>query len=343
MEHVKQRRIVVVGGSGQVGTVLARHFHSQGDSVAVLSRRSTQAAWRTVQWDGATLGEWVQELNHADVVINLAGRSVNCRYNPAHRCEILESRIKSTRILGAALRQISDPPRLWMNASTATIYRHALDRPMDEFTGDINIVQPNAPPAWNFSIEVATFWEEAFFDSENPGTRKIALRGAMTMSPARGGIFDALLGLVRFGLGGTCGSGKQFVSWIHEADFIGAIEFLIAHEEMTGAVNIASPSPLPNREFMRAIREAWGARFGLPATEWMLEFGAIFLRTETELILKSRRVVPGRLLNAGFSFRFPEWPEAAEDLVKQWRGIAGNYRLGQSGAKSEQKHLQSVR
>jgi uncharacterized protein (TIGR01777 family) len=319
MERVKQRRIVLAGGSGQVGSVLARHFHSLGDSVVVLSRKSVQSPWRTVQWDGATLGQWVQELNNAHVVINLAGRSVNCRYNAAHRREILESRIKSTQILGAAIRQLADPPRLWMNASTATIYRHAFDRPMDEFTGEIDIVQPNAPPSWNFSIEVATRWEEAFFDSENPGTRKIALRSAMTMSPDRGGIFDVLLGLVRLGLGGTCGSGRQFVSWIHETDSVRAIEFLIAHGEMTGTVNISSPNPLPNREFMRAIRDAWRARIGLPATEWMLELGAVLLRTETELVLKSRRVVPCRLLNAGFLFRFPEWPEAAKDLVEQWR------------------------
>jgi hypothetical protein len=166
---------------------------------------------------------------------------------------------------------------------------------------------------------VAKRWEEAFFNSENLGTRKIALRSAMTMSPDRGGIFDVLLGLVRFGLGGTCGSGKQFVSWIHEADFVRAIEFLIAHEEMAGCMNIASPNPLPNREFMQTIRHAWGARIGLPATEWMLEFGAIFLQTEAELILKSRRVIPGRLLKADFSFRFPAWQEAAKDLVEQWR------------------------
>ena len=275
MERVKRRRIVLAGGSGQVGTVLARHFHSQGDSVVVLSRRPTQSAWRTVQWDGGTLSGWVQELDNADVVINLAGRSVNCRYNAANRREIVESRIKSTQILGAAIRQLSDPPRVWMNASTATIYRHSLDRPMDEFTGEIAVLQPNAPSTWNFSIEVATRWEEVFFNSENPGTRKIALRSAMTMSPDRGGIFDVLLGLVRFGFGGTCGSGRQFVSWIHEADFVQAVEFLITHEEMTGCVNLSSPNPLPNREFMRVIRDAWGIGIGLPSTEWMLEFGAI--------------------------------------------------------------------
>jgi len=342
MERMKPRRIVLAGGSGQVGNVLARHFHSQGDSVVVLSRNPAHSPRQTVPWDGVTLGDWVRELDNADIVINLAGRSVNCRYNAAHRQEILESRIKSTQILGAALRQVSDPPRLWMNASTATIYRHTFDRPMDEFTGGIDVVQPNAPAAWNFSIEVATKWEESFFKSENPGTRKIALRSAMVMSPHRGGIFNVLLGLVRFGLGGAAGSGKQFVSWIHETDFVGAIEFLIAHKEMTGCVNLSAPNPLPNRQFMRAIREAWGTGIGLPAAEWMLEFGAIFLRTETELILKSRRVVPGRLLKTGFSFRFPEWPEASRDLVNQWRRTVRKCGPNQDLAISEEKHLQSV-
>jgi len=289
-----------------------------------------------------TLGDWVQELDNADIVINLAGRSVNCRYNATHRQEILESRIKSTQILGAAFRKVSIPPRLWMNASTATIYRHTFDRPMDEFTGEIDVVQPDAPFAWNFSVEVATQWEESFFESENPATRKIALRSAMVMSPHRGGIFDVLLGLVRFRLGGAAGSGKQFVSWIHEADFVNAIEFLIAHEEMMGCVNLSAPNPLPNQKFMQAIREAWGTGIGLPATEWMLEFGAIFLGTETELLLKSRRVVPGHLLNAGFSFRFPEWPEAAKDLVEQWREAPRNVEPRVSLNANSEKDLSSA-
>jgi uncharacterized protein len=206
-----------------------------------------------------------------------------------------------------------------MNASTATIYRHALDRPMEEDTGELGGNEPNAPSSWRFRIDVAKRWEESFFAPSTPKTRKIALRTAMTMSPDRGGIFDVLLRLVRFGLGGASGSGRQFVSWIHQADYVRAINYLIAKEEMAGCVNIAAPGPLPNSEFMGALRDAWGRRMGLPAAQWMLEIGAIFLRTETELILKSCRVVPGRLLGAGFQFRFPDWPSAAQDLVEQWR------------------------
>jgi len=177
----------------------------------------------------------------------------------------------------------------------------------------------NEHSTWRFSIDATTKWEEEFFSASTPVVRQIVLRSAIIMSPDRDGIFDVLLRLVRFGLGGASGSGKQFVSWIHEADFMAAIEYLIAHDELDGAVNISSPVPLPNCEFMRALREAWGTRIGLPATELMLEAGALFLRTETELILKSRRVIPGRLLESGFQFKFPEWPVAASDLVAQWR------------------------
>jgi uncharacterized protein (TIGR01777 family) len=206
-----------------------------------------------------------------------------------------------------------------MNASTATIYRHALDRPMDEQTGEIGGNEPNAPAKWRFSIDVATGWETTFFDPVTPNTRKIALRSAAVMSPDRGGIFDKLLRLVRFGLGGTSASGMQFVSWIHDADFLGSIDYLIARDEIDGVVNIASPNPLRNREFMKALREAWGSRIGLPAASWMLEIGTFFLRSETELVLKSRRVIPGRLVEAGFQFQFPEWESAAQHLVRRWR------------------------
>jgi len=312
-------RIVLPGGSGQVGSILSRYFHAQGHEVVVLARRVTPAPWRVVNWDGASLGNWTSELENADVLINLAGKSVDCRYTAANRRKIKESRIQTTHLLGQAIGQAVHPPRLWMNASTATIYRHALDRPMDEQTGEIGGNEPDAPAKWRFSVDVATCWEKAFFDAATPNTRKIALRSAVIMSPDRGGVFDTLLRLVRFGLGGTAASGLQFVSWIHDADFLRSIDYLIARDEIDGAVNIASPNPLRNREFMKALRQAWGISIGLPAASWMLELGTIFLRTETELILKSRRVIPGRFLKAGFQFQFPEWGAAAQNLVGRWR------------------------
>ncbi len=312
-------RIVIAGGSGQVGNILCRYFYGQGHDVGVLSRRVTPASWRVVNWDGVNLGNWTSELENADVVINLAGKSVNCRYTPANRKAIKESRIQTTQLLGHAIGQSNHPPRLWMNASTATIYRHSLDRPMDERTGEIGGNEPNAPSKWRFSIDVANSWERVFFDAVTPKTRKIALRSAMIMSPDRGGVFDTLLRLVRFGFGGTAATGLQFVSWIHDTDFVHSIDYLMARDEIDGPVNLASPSPLPNLEFMKAIRRAWGTRIGMPVARWMLEIGTIFLRTETELVLKSRRVIPGRLVEAGFQFQFPEWASAAQDLIGRRR------------------------
>ena len=315
-------RIVITGGSGQVGRILALHFHLRGESPVVVSRRALPAPWPAVRWDGLNLGDWVRELEGSDVVINLAGRSVNCRYNAANRKEILESRLVTTRLVGNAIAQASQPPKLWMNASTATIYTHATDRGMDDVDGVIGGAEPGIPSTWRFSYDVATRWEQALREANTPRTRKIALRSAIVMSPDRGGAFDTLLNLVRLGLGGASGSGKQFVSWVHDADFAGAVDFLIAHRELEGAVNIASPNPLPNRDFMAALRRAYGAPIGLPAADWMLEIGAFFLRTESELVLKSRRVVPKRLLEAGFRFQLPDWSAAAADLVERWRSPA---------------------
>lgn len=312
-------KIILAGGSGQVGTILARAFHNKNHEVVILSRGAAASPWRQVHWDAETLGEWAREIDGADVVINLAGRNVNCRYNAENRRAIMDSRVHSTRILGKAIQRAADPPRLWLQSSTATIYAHRYDAPNDEATGILGGKEPYAPSTWRFSIDVATAWERAANEIETPHTRKVLLRSAMTMSPDREGVFDVLLGLVRHGLGGTAGDGRQYVSWIHDEDFLRAIFWLIEHPEIDGPVNLAAPQPLPNADFMKTLRNAWGISIGLPAAAWMLELGAIFLRTETELILKSRRVVPGRLLEAGFEFQFPTWDAAARDLCRRWR------------------------
>jgi uncharacterized protein len=311
--------IVIPGGSGQVGTVLARAFQRDGHHVTALSRHPLAAPWPVIQWDGATLGEWTRVVDGCDVVINLAGRNVNCRYSAANRKAILESRLFSTRVVGQAIARAKRPPRLWLQASTATIYSHRYDAPNDERTGIIGGSEPDAPPSWQFSIDVARAWEREFDNAAVPRTRKVALRSAMTMSPGDGGIFDTLLELVRRGLGGRSGDGRQFVSWVHHEDFVRAIYWLMNREDIDGVVNICSPNPLPNADFMRVLREAWGVPVGLPASNWMLRIGAVLMRTETELILKSRRVVPGRLLDEGFSFRYPLWTDAARDLCRQTR------------------------
>ena len=203
--------------------------------------------------------------------------------------------------------------------STATIYSHRFDAPNDERTGILGGAERDAPDTWRFSIEVAKAWEDAAAAIPTPRTRKVLLRSAMVMSPDRGGVFDTLLRLLRLGLGGRAGSGRQYISWIHDTDFVRAVFWLLGHESIAGAVNLAAPGPIPNAEFMRGLRDAWGIPIGLPASEWMVAIGAMVMRTETELVLKSRRVVPGRLLAEGFVFEFPEWPAAARDLCRRWR------------------------
>jgi uncharacterized protein len=318
-------KIIIPGGSGQVGSVLAQHFAAAGHEVVVLSRTPSAAPWTTVAWDARTLGPWVDTFSGADVVINLAGRTVNCRYTPENRAAIIDSRVESARVVGHAIAQVARPPRVWLQASTATIYSHRYDAPNDDVTGVIGGDEPDVPDTWRFSIDVAKRWEAATLAHTLPLTRTVLLRSALTLSPDADGVFDTLLRLVRFGLGGTNGSGRQFISWIHELDFIRAVEWCIAHD-LSGAVAVAAPGPVPNAEFMRTLREAWGTSIGLPATNWMLEIGAIALQTETELILKSRRVVPTRLLEDGFVFTYPEWRGAADALCARWRSMRAGRR-----------------
>lgn len=312
-------KIAIPGGTGQLGTVLARAFHRDGHDVLVLGRTPRPAPWRVERWDPDDVPHLAEKLDGAEVVINLAGRSVNCRYNTANRHEIIASRVQSVGAVGEAIARARRPPQVWLQASTATIYAHTFGPPHDEVSGMIGGSELDVPDTWRFSIDVATTWERAFEEIETPSTRKVILRSALTMNPDRGGIFDALLGLVRCGLGGTMGDGGQYVSWIHETDFIRALYFLIAREDISSVVNVCSPNPLPNRKFMEELRRAWGMPIGLPSPRWMLEIGALLRRTETELVLKSRRVVPGRLLREGFSFVHTEWSESCRELCERWR------------------------
>jgi uncharacterized protein (TIGR01777 family) len=313
-------KIIIAGGSGHIGTFLARAFHEEGHQVIVLSRGNFAAPWRVVEWDGRALGSWKEQFERADVVINLAGRSVNCRYGKKNRAEIMNSRVDSTHAIGQAILQARRPPSLWLQASTATIYEHRFDAPNTDASGILGGAEPNAPNTWRFSLDVANAWENAAREEAAAnGSRLVLLRTAIVMSPDHGGPFDVLLRLVRLGLGGANGSGRQFISWMHETDFVRAVRWLIANEAIYGPVILAAPNPLPNAEFLRELRQAWGARIGLPSPEWLLEIGAFFLRSETELILKSRRVAPEWLLEHGFTFDFPTWPEAARDLCTKWK------------------------
>lgn len=319
-------KIILPGGSGQLGVVLARHFLKSDHQLVVLSRRRSNDKWdsshpfsdsrvQQVAWDAKNVEDpWLEEIDGADVVINLAGRSVNCRYHQTNRALILDSRVDSTRAIGQAIDQCQSPPSVWLQSSTATIYAHRYDAPNDEASGIIGGDEPNLEDTWKFSIDVAKAWEAAATEFRLPTTRQVLMRTAMVMSPDAEGVFDVLTGLVKKFLGGRNGDGRQYVSWIHEADFVAAIDRLIADESLAGPVNIASPKPLPNSEFMKELRLANGVKFGLPASRWMLEIGARLMKTETELLLKSRRVVPGKLLAAGFEFQFPQWAAACRDL-----------------------------
>ena len=309
-------KIVIPGGTGHLGQILTDAFRRRGDEVVVLSR-NVEAPAR--YWDGRIFGDWVDEIDGADVIINLAGRSVDCRYGPQERDEILLSRIESTRVLGRAISRAKHPPAVWLQASTATIYAHRYDEPNDEHTGIIGGNEPDAPDSWKFSVDVAKAWEKTLDGAQTPCTRKVKMRISMVMSPQRGGPFHAMLRHVRLGLG-RIGDGKQFMSWIHERDFIRAVRWLIEND-VDGAVNLASPHPVPNAEFLRELREAWGAvPIAIPATGVILETGARLLGTETELVLKSRRVFPARLLEHGFTFDYPHWSEAARELCARWKG-----------------------
>src|SRR5256884_5588471 len=306
------RRVVLAGGSGFIGSFLREKIARDYD-IVVLTRspRENDGDITQVPWDGRTLGEWTRELDGARALINLSGRSVNCRYNARNRRDILESRVETTWILGEAIARSREPPPVWLNASTATIYKHTFDRQMDEATGEIGAT-PEAKDA--FSIEVARAWEEALFEAPTPATRKVALRTAMVFAASKGGVYLVLRGLTRWGLGGAIAGGHQYISWIHEADFCRAVEWLIDRDDFSGPVNLASPNQIPQREMMRIIRRELGVPFGLPATRRMLEVAAFVHRTEAELIIKSRRVAPGRLLASAFQFLFPRMEDAVREI-----------------------------
>ena len=311
------RRIVLAGGGGFLGQLLASYFQPRGWESIVLARRpSAKAAFKEIAWDGRTIGDWAQSLEGAEAVINLAGRSVNCRYNADNRRAIMESRVDSTRVLGEAIARCTTPPRTWLNSSTATIYKHTFGPPHDEASTDFATA---AEAKDEFSVSVARAWEGAFDEASTPRTRKVALRTTLVFGISAGGVFQILRRLARFGLGGRMGSGGQFVSWIHEEDFCHAVEWALEHPELVGPVNMAAPHPLTNSQMMQTFRRVCGIPLGLPATERMLEIGAFVMRTETELLLKSRRVIPGKLLAGGFQFQFPNLEEALRDLERRVR------------------------
>lgn len=292
------KKIVIAGGTGFIGQYFEQQFKVLGYEVNIISRQKQSIAWE----DMAGIQ---QALEGAELLINLAGKNVNCRYNQANKQEIMNSRIKTTKILGEAVKACHHPPELWINASTATIYRHAEDRPMTEEDGEIGS---------GFSVDVATNWEKTFFAVDLPDTRQIALRIAIVLGK-EGGVMIPYRNLVKFGLGGKQGQGTQMFSWIHIEDLFNIVLFLREKKELRGVFNCAAPQPVSNRELMRELRKTMKVPFGLPSPKWLLEIGAVFIRTETELILKSRWVLPERLEKAGYEFTYQTLDQALQEIL----------------------------
>jgi len=300
-----KKKIIIAGGTGFVGKYLNKKFATAGYQVIIISRNKNH-----VSWDNTPLVTEV--LENAAILINLAGKSVDCRYNEKNKKEIYDSRIDTTKILGDAMINCQNPPPLWINSSTATIYRHAQDRPMTESTGEIGT---------GFSVNVATNWEKAFFGFKLPETRQVALRMAIVLGN-NGGVIKPLKNLVRFGLGGKQGSGKQMFSWIHIEDLFRIITFVQQHNELSGVINTCAPNPVSNKTLMQLLRKNLGVGFGLPAPVWLLKMGAVIIKTETELILKSRWVIPEHLLAAGFQFQYAEIAIALKQILSEQQQIS---------------------
>lgn len=291
------KKIVLAGGTGFLGSFLASRFRDKGYEVIIISRKKGDLTWK----DKKAI---IDALDNADVLINLAGKSVDCRYNEKNKREILASRIETTKTIGEAILQCTYPPKLWINSSTATIYRHAEDRPMTESDGEVGT---------GFSVNVAKHWEKTFFDFKLPTTRQVALRMAIVLGKD-GGAMQPLKRLTQIGFGGKQGKGTQMFSWIHIEDVYQIILYLMEHENLNGIFNCSSPNPVNNELFMKTLRNTLNKKIGLPAPEWLLKIGALLIQTETELILKSRWVVPDRLLRSGYNFTFPSLQKAFKEI-----------------------------
>ncbi len=318
---MKNKKIILAGGTGFIGQELCNYFGRE-NTIVVLTRQVKDITGnafgedhvkaevknniRYVKWDGTTVGEWKKEFDGADIVINLAGKSVNCRYNEKNKKEIFDSRTNATKAIGLAVHEAIKPPELWINAASATIYPHATNEPRDEtFTGF----------ATDFSVQVCQLWEKTFYEQRTPFTRKVALRMAITLGA--GGVMIPYFNLIKFGLGGRQGSGKQMYSWVHVEDTCRMIECIYENKEIEGTYNCSSPGAVTNENFMATLRKAAGCRIGLPAYEWMLKIGAALIGTETELILKSRWVIPAKITQAGFQFKYPVLEDALKDIISK--------------------------
>ncbi|MGY3792552.1 TIGR01777 family oxidoreductase [Aquimarina sp. 433] len=301
------KKLVIAAGTGFLGDILVEYFKNKVDTIIILTRGENRTLnnIRYVQWDAKSIGNWQSELEGADVLINMTGKSVDCRYHQKNKDLILSSRVESTNVLGKVISNCVNPPKVWLNSSTATIYRHSLDMEMDEINGEIGT---------GFSVNVATNWEHAFFSHHTPKTRKVALRTSIVLGK-KGGALQPILNLVKIGFGGKQGKGNQKFSWIHEIDFARSLEFIINNPEMEGPINIVAPNPSDNKTLMQTLRKVTNINIGIPLPKFLLEIGARMIKTETELILKSRNVIPKKMQEAGFQFTYPDLTEATKELT----------------------------
>lgn len=318
---MKNKKIIIAGGTGFIGQEMTKYFGKE-NNIIILTRKMGNSKnnrnkynslsnedllnVKFIKWDGRTTGDWTKELENADLIINLTGRTVNCRYNKKNKKEIFDSRTDAVKAIGEAIRQCTSPPKLWINASSATIYRHATDKPQDEYSGGFHD---------DFSVQVCKLWEKTFFEQIIPQTRKVALRMAITLGT--GGVLIPYFNLLKFGLGGKQGSGKQMYSWVHIEDTCRMIEWITDNITIEGVYNCSSPTPVTNKDFMQTLRKVTGVKFGLPAFDWMLRIGALIIGTSTELILKSRWVLPTKILETGFRFKYPLLKDALADIISK--------------------------
>lgn len=300
-------KLIIAGGSGFLGNAIAEYFKNTFQEIVILTRGISELknGFRYVSWDAKNSGKWVDEFKNCDVLINMAGRSVDCRYTEENKKLILSSRVESTQILNKAVSKCINPPKIWLNASTATIYRHSEDKQMDEVSGEIGT---------GFSVGIATAWEAAFFKNSLPKTRRVALRTAIVLAK-KDGAFVPIKKLAQFGFGGKQGNGNQLFSWIHIDDFLRSIAFIIKNDFLEGPINNSAPKPITNTHLMKSVREAVKISFGCPLPKTILEIGAKLINTETELVLKSRNVIPKKLADAGFKFQHKTIESALKHLV----------------------------
>jgi uncharacterized protein len=302
------KKLIIAAGTGFLGQVLVNHFQDNYDEIVILTRGKSKISNKIkyVNWDAKSFSGWENELEGAAVLINLAGKSVDCRYTVSNKKEVFDSRINSTKILNQAVLHCKNPPKHWLNSSTSTIYRFSLDKEMDEISGEIGS---------DFSMNIAKSWEKTFFETETPATLKTVLRTSIVLGK-NGGAFAPIKTLAKIGFGGKQGNGNQYISWIHEVDFARAVAFAI-NNEISGIINIVSPKPIENQLFMKKLRAEIGIPFGVPIHKFLLEIGAFFIRTETELVLKSRNVIPKKLTDHGFSFAYDSLEKAFKNLLQK--------------------------